>query len=218
MIKRKMSILVFIMIVWSFFTPLNVVADVGPVTAGNYETCENWLNPQNTVIDDTAYARTSTTGSTCTWGNFGLNDLSGSISGITVTAIIRGTVHGEITKVELLYDNTSTAAYAICTNHFDCTQMTDEMSDVVYTFGSSSDLWGNTWTASDFVDGNFGVRITAVDAGFWIDVDYLTVTVTGPTVPEFSLGVGIILFGFLIFVTIISLRKRNQNRVSRLKP
>lgn len=52
-------------------------------------------------------------------------------------------------------------------------------NDAVKTYGGSTDLWGTTWSASDFDDADFGVRI-AVDAHVGLEqalVDYITVTV-----------------------------------------
>jgi hypothetical protein len=51
-------------------------------------------------------------------------------------------------------------------------------SNSYYTFGSSSDLWGNTWTPADVNDPGFGVAIKAYGyTGDVVNVDYVTVTV-----------------------------------------
>lgn len=57
-------------------------------------------------------------------------------------------------------------------------------SDVIYTFGSASDLWSDTWTAADINDADFGVafsRTIARESGAAStisSVDYIRITVT----------------------------------------
>lgn len=52
-------------------------------------------------------------------------------------------------------------------------------SDVIYTLGSSSDLWNRTWLASEFSNANFKMRITPVSTSTSTDffLDWLAVKV-----------------------------------------
>lgn len=69
-------------------------------------------------------------------------------------------------------------------------------SDTTATFGSSSDLWGNTLTPSDINNSNFGVAIAvscfSVKFPATANIDHVTITVTytdGPP-PATTTGVG----------------------------
>ena len=53
-------------------------------------------------------------------------------------------------------------------------------TDTVYTLGSASDLWSPTWTADQFSDPNFRVRIinVATNTSRDFSLDQITVRVT----------------------------------------
>jgi hypothetical protein len=47
-----------------------------------------------------------------------------------------------------------------------------------YLLGSSSSLWGETWTPSDINDPNFGIAMAAfINGGYLIYVDHIRMTV-----------------------------------------
>lgn len=51
-------------------------------------------------------------------------------------------------------------------------------TDTVYTYGTgTTDLWGGTWTGSDFSDANAAVYISADAYGGTLSVDYITVQI-----------------------------------------
>lgn len=50
-------------------------------------------------------------------------------------------------------------------------------SDAVATYGGSSDLWGDTWTAADVNASGFGVVVSVTDGGDAALIDYVSVTV-----------------------------------------
>jgi len=58
-------------------------------------------------------------------------------------------------------------------------------SDEIITYGSNSDLWGETWTAADINSTGFGVAVSATDSFDTAGVDHITMTVfytlCGPT-------------------------------------
>lgn len=64
-------------------------------------------------------------------------------------------------------------------------------SNTAKTYGSTSDLWGATWTAAQINASNFGVRLTATNSSAYTaataDVDYISVTVQYTPVPP---GIG----------------------------
>ena len=53
-------------------------------------------------------------------------------------------------------------------------------TDTLYTLGSTSDLWGRTWTAAQLSDANFRVRVTNVATNTSRDfsLDQIAVQVT----------------------------------------
>ena len=90
---------------------------------------------------------------------------SATINGITVSVERKNTFSGEADTLTvttdaifLMYDVAGTAT-TIGTKKSSATSWTG--SDVVETFGSSSDLWGRSWTAAEINNANFGVALSA---------------------------------------------------------
>ena len=54
------------------------------------------------------------------------------------------------------------------------------LSNTYSSYGNSSDLWGETWAATDINDTNFGVVISAVADGIspTASIDYIRITVS----------------------------------------
>ena len=50
-------------------------------------------------------------------------------------------------------------------------------NDVIYTVGGPSDLWGRSWTAADFSDANFRLRVTAAPSENTIRLDGVEIRV-----------------------------------------
>lgn len=50
-------------------------------------------------------------------------------------------------------------------------------SDEIITYGSNSDLWGETWTPADINSAGFGVAVSATDSFDTAGVDHITMTV-----------------------------------------
>lgn len=52
-------------------------------------------------------------------------------------------------------------------------------SDAVATYGSASDLWGQTWTPNDINSANFGVVLSAIaDIAGTAQIDFVSIVVT----------------------------------------
>jgi cysteine-rich repeat protein len=51
-------------------------------------------------------------------------------------------------------------------------------TDVVVSYGGSSDLWGETWTAADVNAAGFGVAVAAGDSFDTAAIDHITITLT----------------------------------------
>lgn len=64
------------------------------------------------------------------------------------------------------------------------------MTDVVVTYGGSSDLWGESWTAAQINAAGFGVAVAGGDSFDSAAIDHITITVTyslcGDTIVEGS--------------------------------
>jgi len=66
------------------------------------------------------------------------------------------------------------------------------VTDVVFTFGGQTDLWGRTWSAADFSNANFSVRITGDSFGTTLQVDAIQVRVYHQAIGGSSGGGGAI--------------------------
>jgi len=147
----------------------------------------DWTNPSNIGADDAAYA-TVTPGTPGTHYTYYLNatnlgfSVSGTINGITVE-IDRYSANNLAARFgidALLYlikggtIQTSGSNKANTTNKWPTTP-------TVATYGGSSDLWGNTWSATDINSSGFGVAFgancTRAAQSNTIYVDFIRVTV-----------------------------------------
>ena len=147
-------------------------------TGGNGDGYES--NPSRACTDDSSFAIDANTGSAghstvCTnaandrhryWGNaFSLLAVVTSIDGITVRADVGLNNNGgtSVFCVQLSNDAglTWTAAKSVTLSG---------AAEATYTFGSSSDTWGQTWTAANFSTALFRVRV--IDATSQPNKDY----------------------------------------------
>lgn len=147
--------------------------------------------PTNTTSDDAAYAVSTNTG-TGTSGSCALpNTVSDqhdfydfSIASIPTGAVIDGI----LVDMDAKYDgNTGTNTYCAFLSYNAGTNWTAGKnsadigtSDTSFTLGGSTDTWGRTWSASEFTNANFRLRVmTLVGSSNQRDasLDYLAVTV-----------------------------------------
>jgi hypothetical protein len=136
-----------------------VATDTGTGTTGRSAVCSNLANDRH-VFRDFA---------------FGLPGSVASIDGIEVQADLGLNNNGGTSRlcVELSPDGgaTWTAAKALTMS---------AAAQTTYLFGSAADLWGRTWTAAEFADATFRVRLTDATTQPNKDyrLDYLAVQVS----------------------------------------
>jgi hypothetical protein len=160
------------------------MATIGPNSAGTVVDDSavgtvSWTNPSNATASDNSYAvATFTVASTTHYlkaTNFGFSIPAGAnINGIQID-VERKRVSGAIqnSTVKLVKSGT------VVGNNKNATNVNWSTTESYVTFGSSSDLWGTTWTASDINDSTTGFVISATSDGAGeADVDHIRMTVT----------------------------------------
>jgi hypothetical protein len=135
-----------------------------------------WTTPGNATASDDAYAQAAPGGGDTNYlhaNNFNFSIPSPAvIKGIEVS-IERHAALGTIKDSRLRIVKGGTVG---------ATEMGDLVStwplaDTVKTYGSNSNLWGETWTAADINSNTFGVVLSITDAADVGLVDHITVTV-----------------------------------------
>lgn len=158
-----------------YFSGTAVLRPGAPLTAGAGSSFF-WLNPSNAISSDNTYStcRTSTI-PVSNWSGYTnyltVNDFNGfipsssTINGITVSVERKNTLTGQADSLSvttdaifLMYD---VAGVATTIGSKKSSATTWTTSDSVETFGSSSDLWGRSWTAAEVNNANFGVALSA---------------------------------------------------------
>ncbi len=140
-----------------------------------------WTNSTNVFTSNSVYATNAisanSTGATLSATGFGFSVPSSAIiRGIQVSVIRKATAASSIQDQTVQLQKAGTAVgsnKAIAGN-------LEHESNVTQNYGTTSDLWGTTWTASDINNANFGLKFTA-KAGATAttaNVDYITITVT----------------------------------------
>lgn len=146
----------------------------------------NWTTPNGALVDGGSTHANNATGAQQGYGNFGFSIPSGStIAGISVRVDARSTDNtGCAIGVALSWNNGGTWT----------TQKTQSLTNAFVTsnLGNATDTWGRTWSAGEFANGSFAVRVADVDPGSACtdsartDLDFLTVIVhyTGPATTQ----------------------------------
>jgi hypothetical protein len=122
-----------------------------------------WVNTGNVVASDNVYA---------TFGN-----ISGPVGGYTDYLVVKGfgfaiptgaTITGILVEVERSDVNSNTSDFQVNIIKNSIIGATNKAvaalwptTDAYQSYGSSSDLWGDTWTATDINSAGFGVAIAA---------------------------------------------------------
>jgi hypothetical protein len=141
------------------------------VASGSGDSNGFQTNPQNAYADDTSYAVDTDSGTNTNTGcgdsgkdrhvfyNYGISvPGTDTVTGIEVRLIARVDSTSSTTRrmcVQLSWDGGVTWTAAQQTNNLSTSYQT-------YTLGTTSPLWGRTWTPSQLSDANFRVRITNV--------------------------------------------------------
>ena len=145
-------------------------ATVGSVT---------WSNPNNSQASDNAYASLSIDAATSHYlkaTNFGFSIPDGA------------TIDGILVEIERHMAGTDILDSDVKIVKADGTIGTTDKASVTgwvttlntyYSYGSSSDLWGETWTAANINDADFGVVLSVSSAINFSDafVDHIRITV-----------------------------------------
>lgn len=194
----------------SLFVASVVMADTQTKFVGSVSTAapgtRDWNNPSNMTADDATYSRlavkikngqdTYTINATMSGNEFTL-PVDATINGITVTIEFQDVQTGPMGDSVIFIIKGGTASG---TDHKDETDdwPTSAGGLITKTWGSTSDLWGLSWTASDINASNFGVSIKGVevDAVFaQPEIDYIQISVDYSTSTSVALSNATFAFG-----------------------
>ncbi|HEY7148557.1 MAG TPA: hypothetical protein VH420_03840 [Gaiellaceae bacterium] len=146
------------------------VSIIGPdtTTTKSAGSGAGWTSSGNIVSSNNSDASTSIAGA-ATSANLDGTNFS---MGIPSTAIVRG-VSARIERASSVGNALKDADVRLLKNGSPAgndkavTSSYWPTSDTYRTYGSGSDLWGTTWTASDINASNFGLRLTATNTGIF---------------------------------------------------
>lgn len=161
------------------------MASSGPLSAGTGATTTGWANPTNVTASDDARA----TISDASVGAFVSNDLRALTFGFAIPT--GATVDGIVVEIERSVNATTQTPrdHTIQLQKLDNTPVGDNKAsgttwpttDAYATYGSSSDLWGLTWTPAEINATGFGVymkvQTNAGKGGPQFRVDHVRITV-----------------------------------------
>ena len=135
-------------------------ADTGFVAAASSTAPNQWTNQTRAFGSDNTYATDMVNGHQQGYSSFAFNvPPTASISGISLSVEAKSSdATGCQVGAEISNDNGLTFSVAGVTANLSGT-------DVVYTLGTATALWGKTWTAADFISGKFVVRLQDIDPG-----------------------------------------------------
>ncbi len=124
-----------------------------------------WTSGGNAYVSDGVYMSTSGASAQHSFGSFGFNVPSGNtINGIVVKLEAKGSTAAGTVGVRLSWDGGSSVTSLDTTD-------TLTTSDAVYTLGSPSDLWGRTWSFTEFADGSLLIELIANTSSNTLSVD-----------------------------------------------
>lgn len=193
------------------FATTTVPTSGGPASQGPFGCTSvfagGWTNPSNIEVQDGNYATHFITSGANT------GDIQGTAfgftipTGATITGIQASIVHFDIGGTGFLNDHDVTLLKAGSPVGNNKAQVGwSGLAPETFTYGSSSDLWGTTWTPADINNTGFGIQISVNNSGVGSDtagIDYVSLTVSytapaGTTVSDYVQGSQ---FGFSIPAT-----------------
>jgi hypothetical protein len=149
----------------------NIAADPNFHKPTGLGTLNEWTNGANAYDSDGVYATAATNGLRQDYTGFAFNVAGGNtIQGIAVKLDASGTTATGTIDVSISWDGGSSYTTAKATPTLSGT-------DIVYTVGGNTDLWGRAWTPTEFSPANFRFRVTAEPTGNTINLDALEVRV-----------------------------------------
>ena len=129
--------------------------DSGWHSPSAYENNNSWVNPTYAYTSDDNRMDANSNGDTITLYNFNFSGISGTVNGIEVDVEARSSTTQPCgVRIRLMYNGRLSE-----TDYKQTPDLTD--SEAYYTLGSSTDTWGRSWTANDFTNANFAVRVIA---------------------------------------------------------
>jgi len=156
----------------------------------------SWSNPDNAKVSDDAYAISSV------WNVITSEYLKATNFGFSIPA--GATIKGIVVEIEESETETVTEDRVRIVKSDDSIGTTERSAgaelpttDTYITYGSSSDLWGETWTSEDINNSNFGVVFAVAFTGYktrTAKVDHIRITVyyTALTVVNLNMTLTII--------------------------
>ncbi len=131
-----------------------------------------WAGGANAYVSDATYASVSTVGGLQSYSDFNFVIPDGNtISGVQVKLEASAEVGTGTIEVALSADQGASTTTVKATTELTAT-------DTIYELGSAGDLWGDTWSKSDFSNTNFRVRLRALpSSGGTVRVDAMSVRV-----------------------------------------
>ena len=130
-----------------------------------------WTDGSNGYASDGNNATAATGGFRQSYSTFGFSvPGSDTINGIMVKLEASGSTAAGTIDVALSWD-TGTSITSVKST------ATLDSSDLIFTLGNASDLWGRTWSPSEFSDANFRLRVIAQPSSNTVQVDAIQVKV-----------------------------------------
>lgn len=131
----------------------------------------SWGGGANAYDDTDGTYATAATAVTHTYSSFSQSVPGGnSITGVVVKLEVSGTTAAGAIGVELSWDGGTSWTSSKSTPTLTTT-------DAVLNLGGAGDTWGHVWTASDFSNANFLVRLTASPSSNTVKIDAIQVRV-----------------------------------------
>ena len=158
------------------------ISGVGSINGNvNYGDPINWANPNRVMVSDDLYARAKLdSGETTKYlmvADFGFALAPGAtILGIDVQVEVKHDLLADAADASIVLMKGGVAASAdrAGTGYYDD-------KDWINTYGSSTDMWGTTWTAADINSAGFGVLFSVTrnsgPTALYVYVDQILVTV-----------------------------------------
>lgn len=128
------------------------MADTGfkaPTTNGAKFT--DWTNPGNAYVSDNVYADSLSTGNFQSWETHSF--------GIPAGAVINGIEITIEAKTQTAARDWQVGVWSNSASNWGDKTVNVGTVESVKTLGGAADLWGLTWTASDFSNANFSERV-----------------------------------------------------------
>lgn len=141
----------------------------------------SWANPDNAKVNDASYAAHSSGGGQTHYLKataFGFAIPGGAtINGIQVSVVRKSQDSAKFAYTQDSVVKLVQGGTVVGTSKAD-TATKWPTSDGTVTYGSTSDLWGATWTDTDINASNFGVVFSANNVTTVSSINFISVTIT----------------------------------------